>query len=414
MSMNTKDWYDRSRECIAQGSLTNSKRPETDVLGVFPTHFERGYGAFLYVNESIRYLDFVSGLGAINLGYANEQVESEVATSVMRSGGCLSGNTKQEIVTAEKVKSIFHWTERVKFVNDGTEACMAAIRMARAFTGKNTIVWEGYHGWYDEATAWNSNAVGTPLGHRFISAQNFSIDLESFNRGYLSHDIAAIIIEPVMLDDSLERIEWLKKLREFCSRQKIVLIFDEVVTGMRYPSLSVAHHWNIHPDIICLGKACANGHKIGIVAGRKDILDGEYFVSGTYFGHIPTLKATEVTLHLSKHNSRYNVTDLNSTALVLKEKFNDIAPEIVRLEGWGARMNFVGTDLHLALFRQTLAENRIFTKNTFFLNHSSKNHIDELLMVSGYALNRIKSGNTILKGKMPVKPIAQIIREKKE
>lgn len=411
MSTNTKIWYDRSRQCIAQGALTNSKHPDTDVLGVFPTHFERGYGPYLYVDNSTRYLDFVSGLGAINLGYANEQLENEVA-KFAKSGGCISGNTQQEVITAEKIKSTFHWIEKVKFLNDGTEACMAAIRMARAFTGKSTILWEGYHGWYDEATAWNDNAVGTPLGHRFGSLANFSIDIDSFNRGYFSHDIAAIILEPVMLDDSKERIEYLKKLKEFCDKQKIVLIFDEVVTGMRYPSLSVAKHWGIYPDLICLGKACANGYKVGMVAGRGDILDSDYFVSGTYFGHIPTLKATEVCMHLSKHDNKFDAMDLNDKALLLKERFNALHPEIVRLEGWGARMNWVGSDMNLALFRQQLAECRIFTKNTFFLNHATKHHVDELMSVAEHALRMISDGKVGLRGNMPRKPVAQIARER--
>ena len=404
--MITKDWHDRSKHCIAQGALTNSKHPDTDVVGVFPTHFSRGYGAFLYTNDYDKYLDLVSGLGAINLGYGNEELENEVS-NVSRHGGCLSGNTQQEVITAEKLKATFHWTERVKFVNDGTEACMSAIRMARAFTGRDIVAWEGYHGWYDEATAINDNAVGTPLGHRTVPLD--SIDLDTSNL----KNIGAIIVEPVMLDDSLERIEYLKKLREYCDKYKIVLIFDEVVTGMRYPSLSVAKHWSIYPDLICLGKACANGYKIGVVAGRADIMDSEYFVSGTYFGHIPTLKATEVTLHLTKHNSKYDVKELNERSLLFKERFNSIHPNIIKLEGWGARMNWVGTDHNLALFRQVLIEHKMFTKNTLFINHASKEFLDNVLDVSIYALNQIKKGNIFLKGNPPRKPLAQIIREKK-
>jgi glutamate-1-semialdehyde aminotransferase len=409
--MSTKLWLDRSKLSIAQGSLTNSKHPDTDVLGVFPTHFEKGYGSYLYTTEGTRYLDFVSGLGAINLGYANEQLENTVM-KVSGHGGCLSGNTVQEIFTAERVKATFHWCDRVKFLNDGTEACMAAIRMARAFTGKDIVLWEGYHGWYDEATAWNDNAVGTPLGHRFQSLENFSIDLDKFNHGYFKHDIAAIIMEPVMVDDSKDRINYLKKIKEFCDRHRIVLIFDEVITGMRYPSLSVAKHWNIYPDLICLGKACANGYKIGIVAGRSDILDGDYFVSGTYFGHIPSLKATDYCMYLSKHDTKYDVDDLNERALLLKDRFNSLSPEIIKFEGWGARMNFVGSDLNVALFRQELVENRIFTKKTFFLNHATKHHIDEFMMVSEFALKKISDGKAYLKGPMPRKAVAQIIRER--
>lgn len=404
MSTNTKIWHDRSKQCIAQGALTNSKHPETDILGVFPTHFESGYGPYLYTDQRSRYLDFVSGLGAINLGYANEQLENEIAKAP--KGGCLSGNTIQEVITAEKVKSVFHWVERVKFVNDGTEACMSAIRMARAFNGKRRVLWEGYHGWYDEATAINDNARGTPCGHIItnLNAVNLDSDL---------NDVSAIILEPVMLDDSRERIEFLKKIRSKSDGTDIVLIFDEVVTGMRYPSLSVAKHWDIYPDLICLGKACANGYKIGAVAGRADILDGDYFVSGTYFGHLPTLKAMEACMHLTKHDGKYSASDLNEKALDYKARFNGIAPDIVKLEGWGARMNWVGSDLNLALFRQTLAEAKIFTKNTFFLNHATKHHLDELHMVCSFALKMIAENKAVLKGPMPRKPVAQIAREKR-
>jgi len=401
--MNTKVWYDRSRLCIAQGALTNSKHPDTDVLGVFPTHFKRGHGPFLYIDEQDRYLDFVSGLGAINLGYANEQLENEVS-KVSGFGGCLSGNTHQEVITAEKVKSVFHWTERVKFVNDGTEACMAAIRMARAYTGKSIVLWEGYHGWYDEATAINPDAQGTPLGHMTIPLNIVEIEQ--------AKDIAAVIVEPVMLDDSKERIEYLKRLREAATKQGFVLIFDEVITGMRYPSLSVSKHWSIYPDLLCLGKACANGYKIGIVAGDAKIMDGNYFVSGTYFGHIPTLKATEACLQLTKHDSKYDVIDLNERAIAMREEFNLIEPSIIKLVGWGARMNFVGSDLNIALFRQIMAENRIFTKNTFFMNHATKNHISEFMMVTKFAIDAIKSGKVGLKGPMPRKAVAQIVRER--
>jgi hypothetical protein len=97
---------------------------------------------------------------------------------------------------------------------------------------------------------------------------------------------------------------------------------------------------------------------------------------------------------------------------MLKEAFNKLNPDIIRLDGWGARMNFVGSDLNLALFRQMLIEARIFTKNTFFLNHSTKYYTDDLLKISEYAIKLIKDDKIKLTGKMPRKPIAQIARER--
>jgi glutamate-1-semialdehyde aminotransferase len=390
-------FLNRARAVIAQGALTNSKRPETDVMGVFPTHFDYGDGAHMYL-DGVKYLDYVCGLGSIHFGYNN------YASTI--SGGCLSGSTKVEVLAAEAVKDAFRCIEKVKFVNDGTEACSAALRIARAYTGRKTVISEGYHGWSDEFTYLNDNAQG--IGCDFAIKKVFDIsEISSLDIDFST--VAAIIIEPVMLDDSDARINQLRDLRKLCSDNGIVLIFDEVVTGIRYPSFSVANHHAVQPDLICLGKALANGHKIGVVGGRSDLMDGDYFVSGTYFGHITTLAVVfDILMIISK--TWPTSLDLNERGRAYILKFNDLKPSLVKMRGWGCRANFEGDWETIALFRQYMIEQNIFTKTTWFLNHANELYLDDFISHSSRALAAIDSGEYRLKGKLPEKPVSMKVR----
>ena len=406
MYSNTSSWLDRARAAIGQGYVTNSKNPETDFMGITSTHFVKGYGGKLIDHDNKHWIDLISGLGAIHFGYGNEIIESRVS-KVAQSGGCLSGCSCQEVVTAEKIKSFLFWADRVKFVNDGSEACTAAIRMARSYNGRTTVCSEGYHGWSCEFTGLNDNCVGIP-----DCLREEVVKFDITNLDTIPKDAAAVILEPVMIDASKERRERLNRLREYCTTHKIVLIFDEVITGLRFDSGSVAAKWNIHPELICCGKAFGNGHKVGFVAGDKEILDGNYFVSGTYFGHIPSLKAIEACIDLSRE-SRYKSERLNEMSKVFADRFNDIAGEFVKIDAWGCRGNFVGDFETVCKFRQELSKCRVFTKGTVVLNHCSIDHAFELLEITKTIINRMKLGEVKMDCPLPVTPTAQRIRDAK-
>lgn len=391
-----KTFLERSRECIAQGALTNSKHPDTDVLGVFPTHFDSGEGAFLKANGK-RYLDYVCGLGAIHFGYQD--------LSSTFSGGCLSGNSMQEVVTAERIKEFFPYIERVKFVNDGTEGCTAAVRIARAYTGRKLVISEGYHGWSDEFTSLNDNATGIGADFQIVKVADIR---DIFTMNIDPKAIAAVIIEPVMLDASDERKAILSAIRGFCSVNGVVLIFDEVVTGLRFKDLSCSNHFGITPDLGVFGKAFANGHKIGFVGGNAELMDGEYFVSGTYFGQIPALNAC---YNILGDKSLIGATNnLNDLGLKLFAEFNTVMPDFITMRGWGCRANFEGKWEDIALFRQYMIEHEIFTKTTFFLNFANARHIEDFLITAKMFRDIKDATDYKLKGVLPKKPLAMKVR----
>ena len=388
--MSTDNWLERSKACIGQGYLTNSKNPATDFPFV-PSHWHYASGAKMYAANGDGYIDMICGLGAIHWGH------------YPYPGGffrLLSGCSIVEVEAAEKFKDAFPWVEKVKFVNDGSEACVAAVRMARTITGRNHVLSEGYHGWLDEFTGLNDNCVGIPTNIPFMG----KFSLEGYRQ--IPEQTAAVILEPVQLDDSPRRIELLKELVAFCNERGIVTIFDEVITGLRYPSMSVCNHHGIHPDLICCGKAFGNGEKVGIVAGRADILDEPYFVSGTYFGHIPSLMSVIDSINKER----------NLKSVVLRDMANDICNAIkggpIELHGWGTRANIAGTDKDVAIYRQEMFKRGWYTKTTVVFNWANINYGEKFIRHSKEVISGIASGHYVLEYPMPVKAVAQKVREK--
>jgi len=144
----SSDIIHRSRRTIAQGALTNSKHSDR-FCDLAPTHVKYGSGCHLYDMEDKQWLDMICGLGTNHFGYGNQKIQKEVIRYAFH-GGCHSLPTHHEVEAAEKLKELFPFVERVKWVNDGSSACTAALSMARAYTGRHVVLTEGYHGWHPE------------------------------------------------------------------------------------------------------------------------------------------------------------------------------------------------------------------------------------------------------------------------
>lgn len=401
MSMSISYWWDRAKDCIGQGYCTNSKNPNTDIVGCTETHFERGYGPYLYTSSGTRWIDLVSGLGAIHFGYGFPLIEDQI-DKVSRWGGSLSGSSTQDVFSAEAIKSMFYFIDRVKFVNDGTEACAAAVNMARAYTGRDLVCSEGYHGW--------SNEFSSLVDSKGVPKSDHIVKCDITNLESIPTDAACVIIEPVQISYDKNRIECLNRLHDYCKKNGIILIFDEVITGLRFNKNSVSLALSIEPDLICCGKAFGNGRKVGFVGGKSHILDGDYFVSGTYFSNIADLKAIEASIGLSRLY-RYSSETLNERSLNFMEEFNRLYPEFIKMEGWGCRGCFTGSFENISLFRQELARCRIFSKNTIVFNHQTVDLFSELLDISKMIFNSIRRGATVMSFPYPIEPVAKKVRQ---
>lgn len=396
------DLWHRAQNAIAQGALTNSKNPRSFVFGIYPKYIHRGYGGCLYDVSNNRYVDYICGLGANILGYGHEAVTNAIRIHA-HHGFSHSLPTYHEVETAEEVKSVFPFIERLKFLKTGTEACMAAIKIARAATGRKKVISHGYHGWSDPFISL------TPPAHGVYPHQGMQ---QLLSIGEIDEQTAAVIIEPVIADNSPERIAWLNKLRERCTEKGAVLIFDEVITGFRYLEFSVARHHNVTPDLICIGKAIANGMPLAAVGGSRAIMESDYFVSSTYAGETLSLVAAKATIKALKTDTFSKMQTVWPNGQRFMDRFNELYPEKIQIKGYPTRGVFEGDQETITLFFQEAAKaNMLFTKSWFY-NGALTEFDDITLSACKMILGRIKLGQVRLEGEAPISPFAQKVREK--
>lgn len=391
----------RADLCIAQSALTNSKRPSTFIEGVYPTHATHGKGAFLWADKK-DYIDYCGALGTNLLGYGNEEIAKAVYQQYLKAS-TLSLSSEIEVTLAEKLKGLFLFADLWKFTKSGTEAANAAIKIARAFTGRDLVLSEGYHGHGDDFVSMSPPALGIPK-RDWMAPLDFALIPKA----------AAVIIEPVILDWSKERKEWLERLRAECTKHGTVLIYDEIITGFRFPGYCVARYFGIMPDMILLGKALGGGLPLSAIGGRKDIMNcGEYFISGTFFGETCSMAASLKFIELvHRDGSRYSMTNLWEQGELFLEKFNQLHPAL-KIVGYPSRGAFQGDQMVKALFWQECCKAQILFGPSWFFNFALHEHTDQVITISRDIFNQIDMGRVRLEGKLPTTPFAQKARESK-
>jgi glutamate-1-semialdehyde 2,1-aminomutase len=374
-------WHRRALDSIAHGYLTNEKRPSYNVQDVYPTHLKRGRGALVWDSEGKQYVDFMGGLGTNILGYAQEKVNSAVANQLTQ-GATLSLASTLEVETAEKLKQLFPFVDAVRFLKTGSEAIAAAVKIARAKSDRDQILASGLHGWHG--------------GSHFVTLTNPAAPI------HLSHleEYAAVIVRPIVEDNSRARVEWLKELREECTERRTLLIFNEIDSGFRFPKYSASALYGIQPDLLVLGGAMANGMPLAAVGGKYSTMNcADYYVSSAFAGESLSLAAAKETMHLLQ--TKFSVDDLNLRGQDFLDQFNAIWPEGVRLAGYSTRAVFKGEALTRALFFQEACRAGVLFGPVWYFNFPL---IDEYKAVLGLCrdiLTRIKMGGVKLLGEMP-------------
>ncbi|MEO6305547.1 MAG: glutamate-1-semialdehyde 2,1-aminomutase, partial [Bacteroidia bacterium] len=253
-------------------------------VGGDPLFIEKGKGSHIWDADGNEYIDYCCSWGPLILGHANDKVLNAV-DKTMRNGTSFGAPTKLENELAELILSNNKFIQKIRFVSSGTEAVMSAIRLARGFTKRNKILkFEGcYHGHVDSllvkagsglVTFGNSSSAGVPESFVnetiVVPLHNKEAVKEAFEK--FKNEIACIIIEPVPANNGLllQGKEFLEFLREICSANKTLLIFDEVISGFRMGFCGVAGLYNIQPDIITYGKIIGGGFPVGAYGASKE------------------------------------------------------------------------------------------------------------------------------------------------
>lgn len=385
---------------MAQGSLTNSKRIECLIKGVYPTHIKKATGPFVWDLDGNKYVDFICGLGTNLIGYANPYVTKAV-TEQMESGWLASLPQTIEVEAAEKIKSLFPFVDKVRFFKEGTTACMAAIRVARAKTDRTKVLVDGYHGHGDPFLYLTPPAAGVPIDLNVAKLKS----LDQITEG-----IAAVIVEPVITDWSDERLKYLGELQEKCKKTGTILIFDEIITGFRWPGLSVSTKYGFRPDIICLGKACAGGMPLAILGFKKGVADTDpqWFASGTFYSEALSLKAMMATIDYL--NNKVNINDLWERSSHFLLQFNKAAEGVVSIEGYPTRGVFRGDPVKKAIFWQEACRAGFLFGPSFFISFDHVDYFNQVLSFTQDICPKINQCRIVLKGDMPESPFADKVR----
>jgi glutamate-1-semialdehyde 2,1-aminomutase len=289
-------------------------------------YIKRGKGARVWDLDDNEYIDYRLGYGPNILGYGDPRVDA-AAREGMNVGGVFALSTELEYTVAERISKMVPAAELVRFSNSGTEAVMAALRVARAYTGKDAhvVVEGGYHGvfsevmWYSEIEDWDpadGNPPIMPFGDGVPACTKRLYYTTQLNDANAAEDllkrnhqhIGAFLVEPIMgncCGITADR-EYLAAVRELCDRYNVVLIADEVKTGFRVARGGAQELLGFQADVCTFAKAMANGYPIAVVAGREEIMRhiGEGVVhGGTFTGHSVSLAAADKTLQILDETS---------------------------------------------------------------------------------------------------------------
>lgn len=313
----SEEYLERAQRTIPLGSQTFSKSRTQYPYGVSPYFLTRGKGARVWDLDGNEYVDFVSSLASITLGYNDPDVNAAVRNQ-LDDGVILSLPHPIEAEVAELICDMVPCAEMVRFGKNGSDATSGAIRIARAFTGREHVAVCGYHGWQDWYIGTTARNLGVPQATRDLSHPFQYNDIASLEAVFAEHPgaIAAVILEPMNVEWPAEG--FLGKVKELTAGNGAVLVFDETITGFRYANGGAQEYFGVTPDLASFGKGLANGYPVSAIAGRRDImmLMEEVFFSFTFGGEMLSLAAAKATLEkLQREPVVKRICDLGDTII---------------------------------------------------------------------------------------------------
>ncbi len=250
--------YTRSKELLERelrvsplAAQTYSKSFRYFCRGAAPSYMDHGKGCHIYDVDGNRFIDLMCALGPITVGYNEPSVNEAVIKQVEKfSSGSLQSELEVEL--AEKLCEIIPCAEMVRFVKNGGDATTAAIRLARAFTGRDIVLMSGYHGMHDWSIGASENNRGVPEAVRKLTKNFRYNDIQDLEDKLRSSKVAAVILEPIQSNGPKEG--YLESVKELTHKYGAVLIFDEVVSGFHYALGGAQEMFSVSPDLVAFGR----------------------------------------------------------------------------------------------------------------------------------------------------------------
>lgn len=288
---------ERALQTIPLASQTFSKSTVQFPVGAAPLFLEKGAGSKVWDVDGNEYLDFMSALLCVSIGYADEDVTNAVCDQI-KTGVSFSLPHRLEMEVAEQLVEMIPCAEKVRFGKNGSDATSAAIRLARAYTNRELILVCGYHGWQDWYIGSTTRSLGVPESTKDLTKVFKYNDIDSLTALVKAHDgkIAAIIMEPMNV--TYPEAGYLQAVQQVAKEAGAVFIFDETITGCRFAKGGAQEYFGVTPDLATFGKGLANGFPLSAVVGKAEIMDlmEDIFFSGTFGGETASLAAAKVVL----------------------------------------------------------------------------------------------------------------------
>ncbi len=315
----SQELYKKAKRIIPGATQLLSKRAEMFLPDYWPAYYKKAKGIEVWDLDNKHYCDMsIMGVGACVLGYANSEVNKAVKAAI-NDGNMSTLNCPEEVELAQILIALHPWAEMVRYAKTGGEACAIAVRIARASSKKDKVLFCGYHGWNDWYLAANlgneKNLDGqllaglAPAGvprSLINSALPFAYgDIEGFKRLVEKHkeEIGVVIMEVARHEKV--NLDFLKKVRQITQSIGAVLIFDEVSSGFRINTGGMHMVYGIYPDIVVLGKALGNGYPISCVIGTRNVMQAAQttFISSTYWTERVGFAAALATIKIFKRDN---------------------------------------------------------------------------------------------------------------
>lgn len=408
---NSDKYYKKALDLIPSVTQTLAKGPSQNIKGVAPKYLERGMGSHVWDVDGNEYIDYLMGIGPLSLGYCYDKVDEAIKAQLAK-GITFSLMHPLEIEVAELINEIVPNAESIRYSKTGADVTSAAVRVARAYTGRNKVLCCGYHGWHDWYISVTDRNKGIP---DVIQDMTFTFnynDIESVIES-LDEEVACIILEPFVFQ--APQNNFLQDLRRVCTENGTLLIFDEMWTGFRISIGGAQEYFGVDADLACFSKAVANGMPISILTGRKEImklLDKEVFFYTTFGGEALSLAAAKATINELK--SKNVPAYLAKQGKKLREGYNNIASELgmnyTKCSGYDCR-TIISFDANTAnpLEMKSLVQQEMIKRGILWggFHNMSFSHTDEDV---NYTLSVYKEILPILKKAVDEKNVTGYLR----
>ncbi|HEX7357180.1 MAG TPA: aminotransferase class III-fold pyridoxal phosphate-dependent enzyme [Ignavibacteriaceae bacterium] len=331
-------YYKVALELIPAQTQTLAKGTGQNIKGVAPKFLQKGKGSHVWDVDGNEYIDYTMGVGPLSLGYAYDKVD-EAIKAQLNEGITFSLPHPLEIEVAELINKVVPNAESVRYSRGGADVVSGAVRLSRAFTGRNKVLCCGYHGWHDWYIAVTDRNKGIPQEVQNLSFTFNYNDIQSVIDS-IDDDTACVILEPFVFEEPKDN--FLHKLRDVCTKNGTILVFDEMWTGFRIALGGAQEYFGIKADLACFSKAVANGMPLSVLTGRKDImslLDKDVFFFNTFGGEALSLAAAKATLTemIEKNVQDYLAKQGNKLKIGYNKIANDLGIDYTKCSGYDCR-----------------------------------------------------------------------------